>query len=432
MPAPTTCAIFAPATPAAEAAAARAARRPPIPPEATADFAEAMARLGPFPPAPVLAAGVSGGADSTALALLAEEWASARGGWVLALIVDHGLRPEAAAEAALTAERLANWGIESRVLSLGLARGPGQAARARESRLAALELACEAAGVTDLLLGHHAADQAETAMIRALSATGDAGFACVPALRHTRLVRVLRPLLDWPPQRLRSLLPPGAWIEDPSNSDRLALRARLRPSAATALEPLLRAAKSAGKVRRVREEAAALWLAENATIRPEGFARIPDRPLPAAALSALIRTVGGAALPPPVAPVQALASRPGPATLAGVRIVPAGRLGAGWLIVREEAATAPPCAAVQGTRWDNRFRLLGDVPDGLVIGALGEDAARIRRLSDLPASVLRTLPALRFDTMLAVVPHIAYAEGVSAELLFDPPVPAACAAFVTG
>ena len=391
-----------------------------------------MARLGPFPPAPVLAAGVSGGADSTALALLADEWVTARGGRLLALIADHGLRPQAATEAAETAKRLVGWGIEGRVLRLGLARGPGQASRARNSRLAALELACEAAGITELLLGHHAADQAETAMIRALSASGDDGFACMPALRHTRLVRVLRPLLAWSPQRLRALLPPGAWIEDPSNADTLALRVRLRPSAATALDSLLRAAKLAGEARRVREEAAALWLAENATIRPQGFARIPDRPLPTAALSALIRTIGGAALPPPVAAVRALASRPGPATLAGVRIVPAGRLGAGWLIVREEAAVAPPCAAVQGMRWDNRFRLLGDVPEGLVIGALGDDASRMRRLSDLPSSVLRTLPALRFDTMLAAVPHIAYGDGVTVELLFDPPVLAACAAFVSG
>ena len=53
-----------------------------------------MARLGPFEPAPRLAAGVSGGADSMALALLADVWARERGGALLALIVDHGLRAE--------------------------------------------------------------------------------------------------------------------------------------------------------------------------------------------------------------------------------------------------------------------------------------------------------------------------------------------------
>ena len=65
--------------------------------------AAAMDQLGPFPPAPLLAAGVSGGADSLALALLADGWARARGGALLALIVDHGLRPAAADEASTTA-----------------------------------------------------------------------------------------------------------------------------------------------------------------------------------------------------------------------------------------------------------------------------------------------------------------------------------------
>ena len=39
-----------------------------------------MARLGGFESAPRLAVGVSGGADSLALALLAQEWAAGRGG----------------------------------------------------------------------------------------------------------------------------------------------------------------------------------------------------------------------------------------------------------------------------------------------------------------------------------------------------------------
>ena len=53
-----------------------------------------MTALGPFEPAPRIAAGVSGGADSMALALLADAWARERGGSLLALIVDHGLRAE--------------------------------------------------------------------------------------------------------------------------------------------------------------------------------------------------------------------------------------------------------------------------------------------------------------------------------------------------
>ncbi len=121
------------------------------------EFAALLAPLGPFEPRVQLAVAVSGGADSTALALLADAWARARGGAVLALIVDHGLRAESAAEAALTMARLAARGIAARVLTLrGLERGPALAARARAARYAALEAACRAAGVVHLLLGHHA------------------------------------------------------------------------------------------------------------------------------------------------------------------------------------------------------------------------------------------------------------------------------------
>jgi tRNA(Ile)-lysidine synthase len=58
-----------------------------------------MAALGPFERAPRLAVAVSGGPDSLALTLLAARWAGQVGGTVQGLTVDHGLRPESAAEA---------------------------------------------------------------------------------------------------------------------------------------------------------------------------------------------------------------------------------------------------------------------------------------------------------------------------------------------
>ncbi|MBT5192820.1 MAG: tRNA lysidine(34) synthetase TilS, partial [Rhodospirillaceae bacterium] len=51
-----------------------------------------MQPLGPFEDKPDLAVAVSGGADSMALVLLAQAWATRRGGGVTALTVDHGLR----------------------------------------------------------------------------------------------------------------------------------------------------------------------------------------------------------------------------------------------------------------------------------------------------------------------------------------------------
>ena len=131
-----------------------------------------MAALGPFEPAPLLAVGVSGGADSMALAWLADRWARACGGRIICLIVDHGLRPEAADEASHTAAHLMSQGIAAEILRLdGLKPGPDLAARARAGRYAALEAACAARGALHLLVAHHAADQAETIVMRMLAAS---------------------------------------------------------------------------------------------------------------------------------------------------------------------------------------------------------------------------------------------------------------------
>jgi len=50
-----------------------------------------------------VACGLSGGADSTALALLAADWAKLHGHTAGGIAVDHGLRKEAAEEAGYAA-----------------------------------------------------------------------------------------------------------------------------------------------------------------------------------------------------------------------------------------------------------------------------------------------------------------------------------------
>ena len=63
-----------------------------------------MRAAGPFPGdaavAVAVAVAVSGGADSMTLLSLAHDWAAETGATLTALTVDHGLRPEAGAEAA--------------------------------------------------------------------------------------------------------------------------------------------------------------------------------------------------------------------------------------------------------------------------------------------------------------------------------------------
>lgn len=359
-----------------------------------------------------------------------------RGGSVLGLIVDHRLRPESAAEARLAAERLNAHGIASRVLALsGLQRGPRLAERARIARYAALTRACRDANVLHLLLGHHAGDQAETLAMRVLRETRDDGLAGMAAIVETPSLRLLRPLLTVDPATLRAFLAERAvaWVEDPSNQDRRALRSRLRQGLAGAPPPALSGAvASAGQYRARREQAAAAALARRASIRPEGYAL--TGPLPAAALAGLIQAIGGAAYPPDPDHVAHLARALRPATLAGTRIAAAGRSGPGWLVLREEAAIQPCVPASPDLVWDGRFRVrLRGVPtDIATIGQLGSDAVRFRRVSDLPAIVLRTLPALRIGKVLAAVPHLGYTSSdhdLSMTVMFAPPRPVSGAPF---
>ena len=381
-----------------------------------------MEPLGPWPPVggrSPIAVAVSGGADSTALALLTARWTGDRRLPVLALVVDHGLRPEAAADADATRAFLAGIGIQTRLLRLhGLQTGPSLAERARVARYQALTEACMEAGAVDLLLGHHAGDQAETVLMRRRAGSGADGLAGMAGLVETAALRLLRPLLGIAPARLRYTVARVGigWIEDPSNRDGRAQRTHLRrelAAAPTLGSALLLEARRHGHRRMRGEGDAATVLARSVELRPEGFALLPPELLPFQALAALIRSVGGASHQPPTAAIDRLLQRRRPCTLAGTRLLPAGRLGPGWLLVREVAALAGPVRARPGVIWDNRHRLLAtaDLPDGLEVGALGL-ARPPGPPSFLPAVVLATLPAIRRRGELVAVPHLGWDAGV--------------------
>jgi tRNA(Ile)-lysidine synthase len=408
-------------------------------------FSTALDRLGPFEPGPAIAVAVSGGADSLALAVLARDWVNRRDGSTVALVVDHGLRPASADEARITIERLQCLGIPTRLLPLaGLEHGPALAERARIMRYECMTAACREAGILHLLLGHHAADQIETLAMRVLRGSQTHGLAGMPALRETAGVRLLRPLLGIEPALLRDFLTANgtSWIEDPSNQDMRALRPRLRHRFAAGAEGgttegsgLWHALSAVARLRSYEEMQTAAELASRVSVRPEGFALLSPGRIGSAALSSLVRTIGGSAYNPSPARINGLAARPRPAALAGVRITQAGRFGDGMLIVREEAAVMDPVPLAPDTIWDNRFRVAGHegLPAGATIGKLGDDAARFRDVSGLPSAVLRTLPAVRFGKSLTVVPHLGYAagdEGATMTALFAPPRPLAGPCFV--
>jgi len=379
------------------------------------EFATAMASLGPFGAAPRLAAGVSGGPDSLALALLAADWARRRGGDLLALIVDHGLRPESGEEAAGVARLLAGQGIASRILPLGLAPGTAIQDRARQARRSALLAACAASGRPWLLLGHQRGDQAETLLLRAGRGSGPAGLAGMAMALPATEALILRPLLGMPAARLAATVAAAGLTPamDPSNVNPRFTRTRLRAALAATpgAESALAAAAAAFARRRARAEAAlAERLAGCARLLPEGWALVDPRalgedPLAIAALGALIRAVGGGAYPPSAAAVAGLLRR-GQGTLGRAWLRP-GR--GGWQVLRAPGGAGAPVAAVPGAVWDGRFRLHGPGEAGAVIAALGPSARLIPRRG-LPAAVLAAMPGIWHKGKLAAAPLLDYPD----------------------
>ena len=398
------------------------------------EFQRRLDRLGPFETRPLLAVAVSGGGDSLALALLADRWARRRGGSIVALTVDHRLRPESAGEARQVAAWMKVRAIPHRIL---IWEGPhptsGIQAAARTARYHLLEAWCRERGCLHLLTGHHQADQAETFWLRLARGSGVDGLAAMSSETPRANCRILRPLLDVAPVRLRAVLSAAgqAWIEDPSNENTDYARVRLRGGrgllAAEGLSAERLAATIArlGRARVALEAATARLLGATVGLHPAGFAWVDAALLAAApaelglrALAAVIATIGGEDYPPRLIALERLYGEVVGAglgrgrTLGGCRVVPRRQ---GVLVCREAAALQAPVPAPSGAivTWDGRFRarLARDAPQGLMLGALGEDgrllpAALRARLEPLPAPVRAGLLVLRRGRRLAAAPGL--------------------------
>ena len=153
---------------------------------------------------------VSGGADSSALLILA----SMTGEELIAHHVDHGLRPNSSIESDSVA-RLANQvGAKFRSVTLSLEEGPNLEARARSARFAALP--------DDVLTGHTADDQAETIILHLLRGGGPDALAGMGDEHHP-IIKLRRAdtesvcqIFEWKP------------VEDPTNEDPRFRRNRVR------------------------------------------------------------------------------------------------------------------------------------------------------------------------------------------------------------
>ena len=181
-----------------------------------------------------LGVAVSGGPDSLALVLLAH---GAMPGRIAAATVDHGLRAESVAEAALVSKFCQSLGVPHAVLKVDVALGNVQA-MARSARYAALAGWAEREELAALATGHHADDQAETLLLRLTRGSGVAGLAGVRArgLVPGTQLPLLRPVLEFRRAELAAVVVAAgiAAVQDPSNHDDKFDRARLRKALAQA------------------------------------------------------------------------------------------------------------------------------------------------------------------------------------------------------
>lgn len=344
-------------------------------------------------------AAVSGGSDSTALLLLLKDHLdrTAPATKLLAVTIDHGLRPDAAAEAQAVARLCAERGIAHRILVWpGQKPSSGLPAAAREARYRLLAGAAKEEGIDLILTGHTADDQAETVLMRQArdeapreEGRGLAGMA--PATLHDWRSWIVRPLLGTRRAALREILRRAnvGWAEDPTNEDDAFERPRIR--AALAAEDggprmdraLALADRAATEREQLGRRAAALIRGfagrpTDGLIRLDpGFATAGDHQAAVYALRILLATVGGVAFLPDQARSEALFDRlrgepfratPFRATLSRTGI-DARRTG---IFLCREARNLPPAAPVAGDAlWDGRRRItLSDKSDALLIALL--------------------------------------------------------------
>ncbi|MDO5528790.1 MAG: tRNA lysidine(34) synthetase TilS [Paracoccus sp. (in: a-proteobacteria)] len=361
---------------------------------------------------------LSGGGDSVALLHLTASWAGGRR--LMAASVDHGLRPESAAEAARAGEMARGLGLPHDVLTWD--RGADQAgnlmANARDARRGLLGAWARENALEAVLLGHTEDDLAETLLMRLSRGAGLEGLAGMEEGIRAEGTLFLRPLLALGRAELRAwLTAQGAvWADDPSNDDPRFERARTRraiaalglPASALALSAShLRAASAAlGEIAQ-RAAQGATFYAGALRIDRHAFADSPAE-IRRRILLAGARTITGQ----PYAPRRSQTSHAlekvdqgRRATLDGAVIERRGD----WLQFAREprAAFAANIAHEESTIWDNRWEISG-LAHGDEVTALGFEALAGLdwRGADLSRDQAASLPALRRGGHLIAAPHL--------------------------
>lgn len=334
---------------------------------------------------PALGLAVSGGGDSIAMMHVAADWA--RGRKLMVATVDHGLRPESAAEAQAVARAARALSLPHAVLLWQRQTDVGNLmAQARDARLRLLSGWAHRNNLPAVALGHTADDVAETLIMRLERGSGIDGLAAMATWRDAFDMRWLRPMLGVGRDDLRQWLhrKGHSWIDDPSNDNAEFDRVRVRQTIGTLGLDVAGLARSAQHIADARDALCdfALMVARDVQF-DRGSLSLPLPELREAPpeirrriLVAGCRWVTGADYPPRRATLlhalEAMMAQ-GRVTLDGVMLSPAG----GRLRLTREAAAAARADAVHQMgsvtqTWDRRWRITGLQP-GQHVAMLGTD-----------------------------------------------------------
>lgn len=364
----------------------------------------------------------SGGGDSTALLHMLRDHPHVRH----AFIIDHNLRAESAKETLLAAEYARKLGYH--VITRKWDHADDESApktgiqvKARDYRYAAMGAMCREEGITHLLTGHTADDQAETLLMRLDRQTGWRGLAGMKAHAYGPLwpslaeVTLVRPLLNVSRSALRDYNKEHnlTWVEDPSNNSldftRIRKRKKLTKDAVLKAN-LLETQDEMYRRQMVERQDFKNWMEEFGRLDAQGFFILSKVP-PSELLLHILRMAAGTGGPIDSARREALCEAMAQndfkaATLAGAWIVKQKQ---GFLITRDKVAVSgrgqkdgevsgPVLASLHyPTIWDGRFRIDTSDTDVTVQPAYGllqklREVPETKALFDLPQEVRGTLP----------------------------------------
>jgi tRNA(Ile)-lysidine synthase len=370
---------------------------------------------------------VSGGSDSLALLHAARAW----GVGVEAVTVDHGLRPEAADEAAHVGEVCRKLGVPHTVLRWEGWDGKGNLQdQARQNRYALIARWAEKRRLTSVALGHTMDDQAETLLMRLAREAGVEGLASMRLVFEREGARFDRPFLFDRRADLRAYLTSLGvrWIEDPSNEDESFGRVRARRALEAfgtlgiGTETLFRVALN------LRDASDALGQMASefarAKVKAAGGDLIFDRTALRRQPPEISRRLVGHALmfvasagyPPRREPLEAVMEQLGASgtmTLHGCLVTVSDMT---VRIAREHAAVAGLRGPTQAA-WDRRWRISGPHEVGLEVRALGNAVRECPdwRATGLPRTTLLASPAIWRGEVLEAAPVAGLANGWTAE-----------------